>query len=176
MSVETPAPAVQPENPPENSTIRQMREQIASLNSAKAEADAKLQEAQSQLQEIERAKLEENERLKLEKADLEKKIADADQIRDELGRYKSTFETLYNEKLATVPEEQRANVEVLTSKGTWAERYEALQAATKLIPAAPTAAGTVTQPTSVTPTTPAPSTWDPTKGPPPVEECFKPRS
>ena len=146
------------QNDAENSTIKLMREQIDAANREKAAsadalkaAETARTEAEDKLKAIERGKLEETERLRLEKAEAETKLSELTPLRDEVGKYASAFEKLYNDQIAALPEEKRETAKALTVVGTWADRYEALQKVSGLIGAAPAAAGTRTQPTGILP-------------------------
>jgi len=119
--------------PPENSTIRDMRAKVEeSTRAAKAAADEAAQ-LKAQLDAIEREKMSEQEKLRADLALAQEKAKELDTVRDEHGRFASAFENLYNEALSQVPEDKRADVERLTSQGSWADRYQALQSASKLI-------------------------------------------
>lgn len=166
-------PTTPPADPGDNAAIRAMREQIKTLEADARRAkdlETQLSEAQSKLTEIERAKLEENERLKLDLADArkakEETEAAAAQLRDENGRYQSSFQSQYEAELASVDEEKRSTVEELSKTGTWADRYEAIKRAKALIPAQPAQGGTVTRPgtTPATTTAAVPKPYDPNLG------------
>lgn len=166
----TPAPVE-----PENATIRAMREQVENANKtareereAKAESDRRAAELEAKLKEVERSQLDETERLRLALADEQKKAAELEPLRDEVGKFASRFQELYEKELATVPDAQRPSVEKLTAGGSWADRYAAIQDAKALIQPGPIKAGTVTQPGG-TPPAPADApkpVWDPKQGAP----------
>jgi len=103
-----------------------------STRAAKAAADEAAQ-LKAQLDAIEREKMSEQEKLRADLALAQEKAKELDTVRDEHGRFASAFENLYNEALSQVPEDKRADVERLTSQGSWADRYQALQSASKLI-------------------------------------------
>lgn len=133
--VNPPTPADPPQPNPENtSTIQAMRAKIDEANRLAKEKEQEAATLKAQLDEIEKAKLSEIERLKLERDEASQKLSELDRIRDENGRYTSTFEKLYQDTLQTVPEDKRADIETLTAQGTWADRYTAIQAAVKLLP------------------------------------------
>lgn len=134
--------------PQESSTIREMRAKIEQANAEARVAKEQAASLEAALKEKERAEMAELDRIKAEAADKDKVIQDLQAIRDEHGRYASTFEALYAEELQNVPEDKRADVEALTGKGTWAERYQGLKAALKLIPAPATPAVPRIQPGS----------------------------
>lgn len=139
--VETPeAPETTPKpDDKANSTIRQMRSQMDAL----AQENKALKDAQTAQ---ERAKMDELERVKAEKADAEAKAAEADRLRDELGRYQSRDQERYERELASVPEEHKARLERLSGAGaSWGDKYDLLQEAKALLPG-PAKAGSVTQP------------------------------
>lgn len=153
----------------DNSTIREMRSLIEAANkqakeaaeTAAAETAARL-ELENKLKEIERSKLDENERLKLSlqdsiKALQEKEAAlqEFEPLRDQLGRFQSKFESMYQAELAAIPESVRASVEALTLRPTYAEAYEAIQAYKATLPPPALRVGTVTQPGG-TPPAPVP--------------------
>lgn len=144
----TPAPE------PDNSAIRQIREHNKALEDALKAEKAAREGMEAKLQEIERGKMDELERVRLEKAELEKKAAELDQTRDSLGRFESKFKALYEQDLLAIPEEHRARAQVLASGTDWADSYERLQAVKGLLPApgARVSAGTPTSPTLPTPT------------------------
>lgn len=150
------------DTPPDNSTIKHLRETIDTLTRDKAAAESKATELESRLTSIEREKMDENERLKAEKADLEAKAKEADALRDENGRYTTAFKSIYDQELSAVPEEHRERLQKHTSSGTYAERVEALRDLKALLPAAQTARpiGTITNPGTpgaVQPMAPAPA-------------------
>ena len=134
----------------ENSTIRQMREALDGKNK-------ELDDLKVQLKEIERKEMDEKTRLQSERDEFEQKAKEADAIRNELGQFQSKFEAMVVAELATIPEEQRPLVERLLGNGSWADRYESLQAARQLVqtstPAPPAKFGTITTPV-VPPATP----------------------
>lgn len=145
---------------PENATIRQMREQIAT---EKRRADENAQK----LTDIERGKLADTERLTLELADRDKKLTELGAKASKVDQYETAFQTLYTQELAGVPEAARASVERLSKAGDWNQRLDALRDARGLLaPAAPVppVAGTITQPTGGTPApTPAAPNLQPAK-------------
>jgi hypothetical protein len=164
-----PTPAA---DPGDNATIKAMREQIDAANKAAKDAADARAVAEKALQDIERAKLEENDRLKLELADAKAASADAATLRDELGRYQSTLQTQYEAELAAVPEEKRAQVASLSSAGSWPDRVKALQTAKSLLGAPPASAGTITNPGGITPpATPPPAKID-LKNPPSLADAY----
>lgn len=148
------------ENPPENATIRQMRDQIEASNRRAADAEEARKQAEERATALEREKMDEMERLKAERADAEKRIKELEPIRDEHGKYVSAFQNLYQQELQAVPEEHRARLEKLSGTGTWADRVELLRDAKALIstPAeAPARFGTPTNPPIPGATPPPPS-------------------
>jgi hypothetical protein len=136
------APVQTPE--PDNSAIRAARQHAADLEQQLKDAKAQLADVSGRLTEKERAEMAELDRLKAEKADADAKIQELEAFRDEAGRYQSRFKGMYEAELASIPEEQRARAEKLTSAGTFAERFEALQELKAMFPAAPVQAGTRT--------------------------------
>lgn len=156
------------ETPPENSTIKHLRETTEKALSDKAEADRLLAEATAKLTEIERSKLEESERLKLELKDATEKAQEVERLRDANGRYTSTFKTMYEGLLQSVPEAQRPILEQLTKSEDYAEAVQKLQSAMVLIPQNPNAPrplGTPTSPTIPGVTPPPPVTPPPARDP-----------
>ncbi len=138
----------------ENATIRQMREALAEkdnkFRAELAEKERKIAEFEAAQKQAERNRLDELERLKAEKQELEAKVADEDKLRNELGQYQSKFESLYNAALQAAPEDKREALADLTSSGSFADRYDALMKAKALIgAAAPVVAGTPSQPAPV---------------------------
>lgn len=138
----------------DNATIRKMREALTEKDRAMRaeieERDKRIAEFEAQQKQAERMRLDELDRLKAEKQELEAKVADEDKLRNELGQYQSKFESLYNAALQTAPEDKREALADLTSSGSFADRYDALMKAKALIGvAAPVVAGTPAQPAPV---------------------------
>lgn len=146
----------------ENSTIRELRDQIKSLEgslkdvqssleaekSKSTELSAKVKEAeQSKMGDIERlqAQLKEAESEASKVEGLQKQLEQAKQNAEGLG---STVETIYKARLESIEDEGvRGRVEKLTSNGDWGTRLSALDDALGLVmpPTAPSN-GTTNQP------------------------------
>lgn len=138
-----PTAPVAPAPVQDNAVIRQMRAELEAKNTE----IRKFQEAQ---QEAERSRMDEIERLKLEKKDLELKVAEDEKLRNEVGQYQSKFQSLYEQALATAPEDKQEALKDLTSSGAWPDRYEQLMKAKALVGAVqPAVAGTPTEPAAV---------------------------
>jgi hypothetical protein len=140
----------------DNSTIQSLRQHAKDLETQlKAKDDA--------IKDLERKEMDEKTRLSTERDEALEKAKDAESIRNELGQFQSKFEQMVAGELATVAEEQRPFVEKLLGNGTWADKYEALQAAKQLVASqhVPKQLGTITQPTGVGPVQPAPVTAQP---------------
>lgn len=152
-----------PQPPGENHVIRGMRQEIEASKDAERQAKAEAAEFKAKLESIEREKLDEVERLRLEKQDLETKAREAEALRDQNGRFASKFQTLYESALASVPEEHREAVADLSASGNWDDRYDALQKAMKLVNVKPepVKAGTVTQPGAAGPVASVPNKGEP---------------
>lgn len=147
------------QNPPEDTSV--IREMRAKLDAANQEAKAREQEAASlkaQLDEIEKQKMTDNERLRAEKAEAEGKLSELETYRDEHGKLASKLESLYNAQLEAVPDAQRSQVESLSKQGSWADRLESLSAAVQLIAPVPVIVPRIQpgHPGPVTETPPAP--------------------
>lgn len=142
----TPAPAATAVPNPDNSTIRQMREALEAEKKRAADMETRLKE-------IERKDLEEVERLRLEKADAEKRLNDLQSAQEKATQWEDRFKTLYETKLAAVAEDKRAQLERLSAAGDYAQRYEALDAALSLLnlPTPLVSAGTTTVPGAIPP-------------------------
>lgn len=116
----------------DTSTIRAMREQLSSSAEALKAAEKEKAELETRLKELERAKLDETERLRLEREDLQRKIQDLEpevaQTRDRLGRYESSYERMYKEELEKVTDPAtKERLERMSSRGDWTERLEILR-------------------------------------------------
>lgn len=149
MPPEEVIPVVPPTPEPDNSAMRQIREQNSKLETQAKEANAKLAEANAKLTEIERSKLELTERLTLEKDDLSKQVAELAPLRDETGKYKSRLDAVFLEKLGAVPESQREQVLKLVGEGTPDAKLDRLEGVIALFPAmvpAPIKAGSPANP------------------------------
>ena len=132
-----PAPA------PDNAVIRQMRAELDAKN-------AEIRKFHEEKQEAERSRMDEIERLKLEKKELEAKVVEDEKLRNEVGQYQSKFQSLYETALAAAPEDKRPALEDLTSNGSWPDRYEQLMKAKALVGIIqPAVAGTPTEPAAV---------------------------
>lgn len=91
------------------------------------------------MKENERAKLDEVERLRLEKTELEP-------FKERATKFEALAQKIYEEELASVPEEYRAKIETLSKVGEWDARIEAIRAAKGLLPTPSAPAGSVTAP------------------------------
>lgn len=104
--------------PVENANMRQLRESREAAITAEKAATARAEAAEAKLTEAARAELAENERLKAELDDEKKRVAALSPLTDRNAALESTFTQLYDEMLATVPEDKRADAEALTSSIT----------------------------------------------------------
>jgi len=165
----TPQPPAVPPEVQDNSAIREMRAKIESEATARKAAETEAAELKTRLTEIERSKLDELERVRLEKEDLAKTFgqtqSELEQARNELGQFQTLAEAEYNQLLATVPPEKRAAVEGIAGSGTWADRLSKARSAMSLIGAAPVQVGTPGMPPASAPTAtpgaPEPFKFDP---------------
>lgn len=134
----------------ENGAIRQMREQIANLEAARKDAEAKAAESLAKATELEREKLTEIDRLKAEREEYKTKAEEGVKASERLASVEKTLESQYNAKLLTIPDPMRAAVAQISQHGTFADRLSALDAAVSLMapatPARPSSAGTPTSP------------------------------
>lgn len=125
---------------PDNSTIRQLRtaheEAVArarSLESKLSEVETKLTEATGKLTEIERSKMEETDRLRAEKADLEKSIGDLSSAGERAKELEEWAKSKYESAIGNVPEDKRESVTKLSAIGTWTQRLDSLEEAMALV-------------------------------------------
>lgn len=143
-------PATTPAPPEESPAIRQIRADhdriAAELKAAKAESEA----LKGQITAAERAKMDEIDRIKAEKADLETKAAEADRLRDENGKFMSQFEAQTKAKIDALPENVREEARQAAEKmGSWADRFDLVSAFERTVAAIkPVSAGTNVQPTT----------------------------
>lgn len=135
-STPPPEPAV------DNAAFAAMRTALAAQTAKAAALETEKAETAAKLKAFEDASKSELERL-TERAN------EADRLRDENGKYVSATQKLYEDALAGIPEDKRELVAGLSATGNYAERYNALQAATKLMGTAPppTNVGTGAAPT-----------------------------
>jgi hypothetical protein len=160
----TPVPAPTPSGD-DNATIRAMRAQIDAATQAAKDAEEQRKALETKLTELERRDMDEKQRLSAELEDAKKAAADAEKLRNEHGQFVSAFESIYNNRLASVPDEHRSTVEKFSKNGDWQARIEAIDAAMAMlkITPAPVAAGTITQPGGGTPPPTPPETPQPAK-------------
>lgn len=135
--------------------------EVASNNAAfarmRVEAEAKAKEAEAakaeaaslkaQIAEFERKQMTETERLRAEKADADKAIAELNPIRDEHGRFQSALQKACDEVLAGLPEEARAGIEKFAAHVPLADRLDAIRELAKPFSVS-NPVGTVTNPTN----------------------------
>jgi chromosome segregation ATPase len=139
MSESQTPPATTPDN--DNSVIRGLREQHKALNDQLKAKEAEAAELATKLQDIERAKLDQLEQLRLQLQDKETELATVKALADRLPSLESNMEAIYNRKIEALPEEHRERIKRLSSAGDWAHRLEAIDDALSLLPAAVARAG-----------------------------------
>lgn len=132
----------------ENTTIQEMRRAIEAANKERDDAVKERDDLNSRLTTLEREKMGDIERLNAEKADLAKQIAslqgDSAQLvsaREQIKLFEGKFESLYKSGIEGLPEKVREQATLATSNGSFAERYESLQALKTLIVETSDAAG-----------------------------------
>lgn len=135
---------------PDNAAFARLRIE-ADAHKAQFEAERTARaELEKRLQDIERGRLDETERLRLEKADADKALAELTPLRDEHGRFQTALQKASEDALAALPDDVRVAVEPLVTHVPLTERLAAIQSvATPFL--ATVAAGTVTKPGSRTP-------------------------
>lgn len=131
----------------DNSTIRQMREKIESLqNDLKASKEENSTLAEK-VTAAEREKMTEIERLQAELGDNKNRIADLTAYQGKAEKYEGFAKQQYEQRLASAPEDIRSRIEGLSSVGDWADRLGALDNALQLVDTVkPKSAGTKTEP------------------------------
>lgn len=131
----------------QNAAFAQMRIK-AEAAEAQAETERKSREAlEAKLTEIERAQMTEAERVKAELADAQKKAADADAFRDEVGRFKGKVQAECDALITALPQDKQDAIRELTQHVPLDDRLGAIRkAAQALNVATPVVGGTVTQP------------------------------
>lgn len=135
----------------DNSVIREMREQIRTLESKLGEESAARVQAQQRATQLEREKMTELERLQAELQDRTAALAERDHelaqvapLRDEMGRYQSAAQQQYELELQGLPEDRREKAVRLTSSGSWVDRLESLRDLKEFGRLGPRVAGTRT--------------------------------
>ena len=139
--------------PGENSTIKQMRDQIDEQAKAlKAEQDAKAA-LELKLKEQEDKDLSELERLRKENEELAKQANEGATTKQLLEAANKEFEADYEAIIAGAPEEKRETLRQISQHGDWRERLRSLKAGVALagIHQPVVTVGGSTQPASVTP-------------------------
>ncbi len=137
--------AVAVDDTPAIRSIRADHDRIAAeLKASRAEAEM----LKGQITAAERAKMDELDRLKAEKSDLETKAQEADRLRAENGRFMSQFETQTKAKIDSLPENVRETARAASEKvESWADRFDIVSAFERTVQAVkPQGAGTNTQP------------------------------
>jgi molecular chaperone GrpE (heat shock protein) len=140
-----PTPPVQESPPVENSTIKQLREEIK-------KRDAETKDLLNTVEELKRAQMSEEERKTKEVEELRQKASELDPLRDELGRYKSKAEQLFELEYQKVPDEHKERIDKLIGEGSPFDRLERLQTAIALLPSATQPPTQVGKPAGVRPT------------------------
>lgn len=152
------------ENEQDNATIRKMRDDLDKAREAHQKLADELKAAQTQAEQaaeeaenLRREKLGDVERLSRERDEAHKKAGEFAKYKDLYDGADSKFKALYEERLASAPEEHRGTLQELSARENWQASFDSLNAAIKLIPAAPVSAGTgpngAGAPVAVTPPT-----------------------
>lgn len=121
------------ETPVENSTIRQMREEIRLAKAEAEQARLERDQAQGKLTEADRAKMDELERVRLEAEELKGKVETLSPLTTKVEQYETKFKDLFEKEMAKVPEAIRPQVDTLTQGTSFAERFERLMGAQSMI-------------------------------------------
>lgn len=127
----------------DNAAFARMRTELAAEKQRTTDLEEKLKE-------IERSKMDETERLRLEKDEALKYASELSPHKDRAIALEAKFTKLYADELASLPDDRREGMARLTQFGTAEERFEALIEAKKMF-AIPVTAGTVTQPAGMPP-------------------------
>lgn len=137
----TPEP---PPAAPDNAAFARLRTEAKT-------AQDQLAAAQAKLTQIERDQLAEVDRLKLDVADREKKLAELEPLRDENGKFRSAVEKACSDAIATLPEDKRASVAELVAFVPLDQRLSVINKQMALLGTPPMRGGTVTQPAAPQP-------------------------
>lgn len=166
----------------ENSTIKELRARIDTLNATVTTNETEKVALAAKVTELERAKLDETERLRQENADLATKATAGEVAVGQVASYQELFKTEWEALIAAAPEDKRATLTQISSHGDWPERIRCLKAGLSLgnLPIPGVTIGSITQPVppatappSPTPTPVAQTPWDPTKGAPSWSDSLK---
>lgn len=155
MSDPTVDPQVTPSPAPtgDSQAIREVRAALDETKRKNAELADQNKQLAKQISDIEKAKLDDLERLKVELSErtqeLEATKSSSEGAATRLQRFEATFTALYEAELASVPEEHREKVAALSSVGEWDDRLTALRTAVSLLPVERKAFGTSNSPGDV---------------------------
>ena len=142
MSAENQAPPAQsPAQPEDNSTIRQMREELQAR-------EAELAQERAEKEELKRAQMTEAERLQAERDsaistanDLKPLAEKVKHLESQLEAYDGEFKARYEGLLAQAPESAREKLAQISANGSFADRFRVLETAVGLIVEAKPATG-----------------------------------
>lgn len=146
-------------SPAENSTIKQMREQIDALNSSLTIEQQARATAETKTTELEREKLSEKERLELQLKDLQTFKKDNEPIAAQLQAATQELESQYNALIASAPVDKQEVLKQISATGDWPTRLRTLRAGLSLA----TGAAAVAPQVTVVGTINAPPTPDPAR-------------